>query len=119
MPCAGSHNYWITAGTIFLIVRPKFPTKRPPATAEKLYGFHFQNDVHEPLVSPLYGDSSDLPPITVFTGTHDILNPDAVRFDHGWPVTTYTYQIMDHIFALLPIPEGQDALHRIAQIMQH
>ncbi|MEE8825298.1 putative acetyl-hydrolase LipR precursor [Lentilactobacillus sunkii] len=79
-------------------------------------------DVHDPLVSPLYGDSSNLPPISVFTGTHDILNPDAKRFHRnakkrGWDVTIYNYDKMNHVFPLLPIPEAQDAVEKIVNII--
>lgn len=36
------------------------------------------SDPESYLLSPLYGDLSNLPPTSLFTGTHDILYPDAV-----------------------------------------
>ena len=79
-------------------------------------------DVHDPLVSPIYGDSSSLPPITVFTGTHDILNPDARKFYHKalareWDVTIYNYSKMNHVFPLFPIPEARDAIEKMVDII--
>ncbi|MCH4170268.1 MAG: alpha/beta hydrolase [Lactobacillus sp.] len=78
---------------------------------------------HDPLVSPIYGDSANLPPIYSFTGTHDILNADALKFqdkadENNWDVTTYNYDNMNHVFSALPIPEGLDSLTKIATIIR-
>ncbi|GEP24180.1 alpha/beta hydrolase [Lentilactobacillus diolivorans] len=80
-------------------------------------------DSHDPLASPIYGDSSELPSIYVFTGTHDILNADALKFQrladqNDWNVTTFNYQKMNHVFSVFPIPEGTDSLNRIVHIIQ-
>ncbi|GBG94265.1 hypothetical protein LFYK43_07240 [Ligilactobacillus salitolerans] len=91
----------------------------------KLLGKYYAGDLEprDPLVSPLYGDSAALPPIYVFTGDHDILNADAVKFQQmankkGWNVTTFYYHAMSHVFSLFPTPEGLDSLKRIVRIIQ-
>lgn len=78
----------------------------------------------DPLVSPIYGDSSNLPPIDVFTGTHDILFADAKRFkalslEHDWDVNTHIYPKMLHVFSSLPIiPEAKESLAEIVNIIK-
>ncbi|MGX7352090.1 esterase [Enterococcus canis] len=77
----------------------------------------------DPLVSPLYGPLADLPPVTIFTGTHDILHGDALRYQEiaqrqQLPVKVLTYQDMMHVFPLLPTPEGADATEKIIQLIR-
>ena len=36
-------------------------------------------DLMDPIVSPLFGSFDNLPPISIFAGTHDILFPDALK----------------------------------------
>lgn len=91
----------------------------------KLLGDYYAADIdpRDTLVSPLYGDSAALPPIYVFTGDHDILNADAVKFQQmadkkDWNVTTFYYHAMSHVFSLFPTPEGLDSLKRLVRIIQ-
>ena len=77
----------------------------------------------DPRVSPLFGSHDKLPPIQVFTGTADILLPDAQRFrdqmaDLGTPVDYHEYADMFHVWMLLPFPEGKQAMRQIAAFMQ-
>ena len=76
-------------------------------------------DTHDPVVSPLFADLNGLPPIALFTGTHEILNSDARRFrqraDHsGVPLSWHEYPAMLHVWPLFPIPEARRALDEIA-----
>lgn len=78
----------------------------------------------DPLVSPLYGNLENLPPIYVFTGTHDILHADALRLQglataQNLRIKTFTYPQMLHVFPLFPIPEAGDALRQISRIIRH
>ncbi|MBW1606390.1 alpha/beta hydrolase fold domain-containing protein [Lactobacillus sp. Sy-1] len=80
--------------------------------------------VKDPLVSPLYGDSSSLPPILVITGTDDILYPDAMKFQQlavrkRWDVTTTVYRAMNHDFAIFPITEAQKALNETIEFIKN
>jgi acetyl esterase/lipase len=71
-------------------------------------------DSKDPLVSPLYADLRGLAPMVVFSGTHDIHNPDARDFvararDAGVSVDDHEEPCAQHDFALLPTAEGASA----------
>lgn len=79
--------------------------------------------VKDPLLSPKYADLSGLPPVYVFSGTHDILHCDIEEYEKkaekkGWPVTLYTYEKMNHVFCAFPIPEARKALKQMAEIIK-
>jgi monoterpene epsilon-lactone hydrolase len=76
-------------------------------------------DLLDPLVSPLFGKLDGLPPIAIFTGTHEILNADAHRLRDkaewsGFPLAWHEYPAMMHVWPLFPIPEARRALDEIA-----
>lgn len=78
--------------------------------------------VKDPLVSPIYGDSTKLPPIHLFIGTHDIFYADAkkfneIAFEDNVDLTMYTYPNMDHVFPAYPIPEAKEVLKKIASLV--
>lgn len=81
-------------------------------------------DPKDPLVSPIFGDLTGLPPITIFTGTHDILDADIQKLKRmtekqGLDYTVYTYHNQNHGFVGFPIiPEAKDALEKITKIIQ-
>ncbi|MCU1422233.1 MAG: alpha/beta hydrolase [Microbacteriaceae bacterium] len=65
----------------------------------------------DPLVSPIYGSLEGLAPVTVFTGTRDILNADAHRLrtlavTAGLSLDFHEVEGMIHNYPLLPIPEA-------------
>ncbi len=80
--------------------------------------------IDDPAVSPLAGELAGLGPITVFTGTHDVLNPDARQFgikaraagvDLGW-------QEVDgqvHVYPLLPTRAGAAARASMVATFRH
>lgn len=92
-------------------------------------GSHFAGGVYrgalsetDPLVSPLYGDLSGLGPLTMFSGTRDILNADATKFlplarAAGLTVDYHEVPGMIHVFPILPIPEGAAARAVVARSM--
>ena len=68
----------------------------------------------DPLVSPVYGDLGGLGPITLFTGTRDILNPDARVFAEraraaGVALDYHEQPGMVHVYPLLPTAAGRAA----------
>jgi epsilon-lactone hydrolase len=76
----------------------------------------------DPRVSPLYGDFQRLPPITVFTGTKDLLNPDSHRLRAACDGAGVRCDLveaagMPHDYPLFPSPEGRAARRRIAQLI--
>ena len=65
-------------------------------------------------VSPIHGDLTGLGPITMFSGTRDIVHADAIRFlplaaEAGLEVDYYEGQGMLHNYPILPMPEGDAA----------
>ncbi|MFD3509749.1 alpha/beta hydrolase fold domain-containing protein [Nocardia sp. NPDC058666] len=72
----------------------------------------------DPLVSPLFGDFEGLGPVTVFTGTHDILNPDArllaAKMRQADVDLDYSEEPgLVHVYPLTPSTEGAQARRRI------
>lgn len=90
-------------------------------------GSHFAGGVYrgslpetDPLVSPIYGSLTGLGPITMFSGTRDILNADATKFlslAQTAAVTIDYHEVpgMIHVFPILPIPEAAAARSVIAR----
>ena len=79
--------------------------------------------VDDPRVSPLHGDLRDLPPITVFTGTEDLLNPDSHRLRDACAEAGVACEFvegmgMPHDFPLLPTREGREARRRIVELLR-
>lgn len=73
----------------------------------------------DPMVSPLFGQHNGLPPIQMFAGTYDILLPDARRMKALLPIIDYhEYPKMFHVWMLLPIPEGKQALAKMVRFIQ-
>lgn len=69
----------------------------------------------DPRISPLSGPLDGLPPVAIFTGTRDLLHPDAVRLHEHLvraqrDVTLHRYRGMCHVFVGAPIPEAARAL---------
>jgi acetyl esterase/lipase len=65
-------------------------------------------------VSPIHGDVTGLGPITMFSGTRDILNADAHRFiplaaSAGVSLDFHEGPGMIHNYPILPMPEGDTA----------
>lgn len=73
-------------------------------------------------ISPLYGDLSVLPPMLVFSGTHDILYPDTELFAGkaraaGRSVEFVTGERMFHVWPLIDIPEARPARDRMVAFL--
>jgi acetyl esterase/lipase len=70
--------------------------------------------ISDPLVSPLAADLTGLGPLTVFSGTRDILNPDTrLLIDKattaGIDVEYHEEEGLVHVYPLTPTPEGRAA----------
>jgi epsilon-lactone hydrolase len=74
----------------------------------------------DPRISPLFGALAGLPPIAVFTGTDDLLYPDATRLaakanEAGASLTLFTYPHMFHDWmGVTVLPEAARALDEAA-----
>ena len=80
-------------------------------------------DLDHPLVSPLYGGLRGLGPMTVFSGTADILNTDARRLverakEAGVEVGYHEVADLPHAYPLMPFPEGRQARRLIVDIVR-
>lgn len=81
-------------------------------------------DVHDPMISPFYGDMHGLPPIDLFTGTWETFYSDIVKtYDKmkvaGVDACLHVKEKMGHVYPLWPCPEGKDARKEIADIISN
>lgn len=82
------------------------------------------SDLRDPAISPGFGPVEGLPPITIFQGTRDILQPDSRAFAEraqqaGIDVRYFEYEGAFHVFSVLPLlPESKDVYRKIGQIFQ-
>ena len=72
----------------------------------------------DPKISPLFGSLAGLPPIAVFIGTRDLLNPDSHRLQakaaqEGVPFVLHEYRDMFHVWPLAPVAEARQAREQI------
>lgn len=79
-------------------------------------------DVHDPRVSPIYGDLGGLGRIHIFVGTHEIFYPEALRLsrlltESGAEHTLTVGEGMNHVWVCYPMREGREAIERIAEII--
>lgn len=75
-----------------------------------------------PLVSPAVGALDGLPHLTVFTGTHDVLNPDARAFrkraaNEGLDIGWYELDGGPHTWMLLPGRQAAVTLGQVRQVL--
>ncbi|WP_271784324.1 alpha/beta hydrolase fold domain-containing protein [Aquimarina algiphila] len=77
----------------------------------------------DPLISPLYGECSNLPPIHLFMATDDILTPDQELFvekvkQNKGEIDVIVGKGMPHVWPILPImPEAKVGLQKIITII--
>ncbi len=78
-----------------------------------------------PLLSPLYGDLSGLPPVLIHASASEVLLDDARRFANkalatGSPVTLQTWAGMPHVWHIFnpELPQAEQAFTEIALFLQ-
>jgi monoterpene epsilon-lactone hydrolase len=76
--------------------------------------------LHDPYVSPLYGDLTGLPPLLIHASETELLRDDAVRLAEracagGVDITLELVADMPHVWHLFAglLPEADDAMLRI------
>jgi acetyl esterase/lipase len=77
-----------------------------------------QEDLHNPYISPLYGDFTGFPPVLIHVGTNEVLLDDstnlATRMEaQGVDVDIDVYEGMWHVWHMFDIPEAHVAIHKI------
>ena len=78
----------------------------------------------DPAVSPLFGEMKNLPDTVILIGTEDSLLPDArllrdKLLQAGVETEYWEYEDMMHVWPLFPMPEGEDALRRLQDLMEN
>lgn len=82
-----------------------------------------KEDVYHPLVSPMYSkEISDLPPITLFVGSDELLYPDIMRFkeyvlEKDKDITVHIGENMVHNYPIFNTPEGAEARCLISKLI--
>jgi len=77
-----------------------------------------EDDPARPEISPLFGSFDGLGRVLVFTGTRDVLHPQARRLaTAGENVEVIAEQGCVHNYPLLPIPEARVALETLAEFL--
>ena len=75
-------------------------------------------DVHDWHASPLYGDMTGLPPVTLYCGTRELLYPDILLArdklaEAGVSVDCRIARGMNHDYPLMPLPEAEAAVREV------
>ena len=68
-------------------------------------------DLHDPMISPIYGPLEGLPRISVYVGTRELLLLDSERLrdrarDENHPLEYHEWKGMTHVFPVQPIKEA-------------
>ena len=106
---------------------PLFKAMARIPRAALLWGGWFQNRMRpsHPVISPVFGDLSSLPPLLVRASEAEMLVDDSRRYVNkavaaGSPVTLQTWPHMVHVWQLFypELPEGRDAFEEIAKFLR-
>ncbi len=81
------------------------------------------SEVHNPLVSPVFGDYTGIPPLLFQVGEYEIIRDDSIRAAakakaDGVDVTLEVWPGQVHVFHIRGLPESREAIQRIAKFMQ-
>lgn len=94
---------------------------RPDRLIESAKMYAGSHNPKDPLISPLFGDLKDLPPLFIQTGTRELLHEEIVELAakienatlEKWPDMIHCWQL----FAS-KIPEGREAIDRIGRFLK-
>ena len=80
-------------------------------------------DLLDPGVSPLSGDLAGLGALTVYTGTRDVLNPDAHVLAQKARAADVSFELCEvagqvHVYPLVPTRAGRDAQQHLIETMR-
>ncbi|BBB00341.1 putative esterase/lipase [Actinacidiphila reveromycinica] len=79
------------------------PALTPAALRTRARDYLGERDAATPLASPIFADLTDLPPLLIQVGSHEILLDDAIRLaaraaDHDVPVELQVWPEVPHVF---------------------
>lgn len=100
------------------------PMLQPAGTTHLAEWYANGADLQAPLISPLFADLKDLPPLFIQVGDSEILLDDSTRLaqaarDQGVDVALEVWDDMFHVWHYYAdwIPEGREAIDKIAGFM--
>lgn len=81
-----------------------------------------EQDLKNPLISPLFGDFEGFPPVYIQVGENEILLSDALMLyqaltDAGVSAKIDEYPGMWHVFQMSPVKASKDAMNKIAEFI--
>lgn len=96
------------------VVQPSDPWLATPGGVVLAQAWSGDLPLTDPAVSPLFGDLTGLGPLTVFTGTRDVLNPDVHLLVEkaraaGVEVDLHEADGQLHVYPMLPTAPGREA----------
>lgn len=99
------------------------PFLAKPAMIEAANMYAGGEDLKNPLLSPIYGNLTNLSDMMLIIGTDDMLLADARKFkrvaeQQKVPLEYREYERMVHVFPLFPFPEGKQGLHDIVTFIK-
>lgn len=94
------------------VVQPTDPWLATPGGRVLADAWRGDLPLTDPAVSPLYGDLAGLGPLVVFTGTRDVLNPDAHLLVEKARAAGVEAELHEepgqlHVYPMLPTPAGR------------
>ncbi len=80
------------------------------------------HDLHDPLLSPLFGDFHDFPPTLIQVGSHEILYSDSERLcrrmkEAGVQCRLEVWEDMWHVFQMFPTKKSASAIDSMAHFL--
>lgn len=78
---------------------------------------------NDPLISPIFGDFTDFPPLMINCGSEEVKYDDSKVLNYlcqkaGVDVTWTIWQDLFHVFVLFDMPETNQALNKIAEFLK-
>lgn len=115
----------VILGNFFQRIHAVPPLFRGPMTNMFHGGFPIGNHRASPMISPLFGDLSRLPPTLIQGSESELLRDDAIRYTNkaraaGSEVTYQTWPGMAHVFQMFEpvLPEADEALSHVANFVR-
>ncbi|WP_246081299.1 alpha/beta hydrolase fold domain-containing protein [Homoserinimonas aerilata] len=104
-------------------VQPSDPWLGRPGGRVLAQAWRGEDELDDPAVSPLFGSMAGLGPLTILSGTRDVLNPDAHVLrekaqDAGVPVAWHEAEGQLHVYALLPTRAGEQGARVIVESLR-
>lgn len=81
-------------------------------------------DAHDPLISPVFGDYTGLPPLLIQVGEYEVIRDDSIRVAEkaradGVKVHLEVWQGQVHVFQIRGLPESRESIGHIGSFIQN